>query len=699
MKKDSFYLNQLPCTSLKGVGSAVAKRLAKLRLYTIQDLFFHLPIRYQDRTRLIPLRCLKPHQYALVEGVITATEIVQRKRKQLLCQIQDETGYLTLRFFNFYFSQTQALKTGERLRCFGEVKFGPNGYEMMHPDYQFIHENEPLPIETSLTPIYSATEGLQQTSLRKIINQALEYLREKETGVLKELLPQEILKQFVFPNLKEALLFLHHPPPNISLKLLEELKHPFQQRIIFEELLAHHLSLSRLRQHTKTHAAIPLKTTKRFLQQFIKTLPFQLTTAQQRVIREIEKDLAEPHPMLRLVQGDVGCGKTIVAACAALLAVENQCQTAIMAPTELLAEQHLKVFKRWLEPFGLNITCLSGQLTGKAREKSLEQIAKGEANIVIGTHVLFQAGVEFTKLALVVIDEQHRFGVHQRLALREKGIKHGHYPHQLIMTATPIPRTLAMSAYADLDHSIIDELPHGRQPIKTAVISNDRRAEVIERIREVCQNGRQAYWVCTLIEESEVLQCQAAGKTAEHLAHALPELHIGLIHGRMKSTDKEKIMQDFKAGHYHLLVATTVIEVGVDVPNASLIIVENAERLGLSQLHQLRGRIGRGSQSSHCILLYQKPLSELAKERLSVMRSSTDGFVIAQKDLELRGPGEVLGTKQTGIVQMKIANIMRDENLFSSIKQAAEIMIQQHLDNTSRLIERWVKASEKYGEV
>jgi len=688
-------LQNTPCTVLKGVGPQIAARLTKLGIASIQDLLFHLPSRYQDRAHIIPLGRLRPGMQVAVEGNIELTEEVYKGRRTLLCRISDGTGFLTLRFFHFNKFQKQNLKRGARLRCFGEVRFGYAGYEMIHPEYVKIDAQHAVPVETHLTAIYPTTEGLHQLSLRKLVAQALDYLTED--SVLTELLPSELLAQFDFPNLKQALLFLHKPPADVSPHFLETGKHVYQQRLIFEELLAHRLSLQHLRTNAKKHKALSFDLNHDLTKKFLKNLPFQLTQAQQRVIQELQQDLALPHPMMRLVQGDVGSGKTVVAAYAAALAVENKCQVAIMAPTEILAEQHLNHFKYWLEPLGVTVVWLTGQLKSKQRRETLEKIASGEAQVIIGTHALFQEQVVFHELGLVVIDEQHRFGVHQRLALREKGAKQGRYPHQLIMTATPIPRTLAMSVYADLDNSVIDELPPGRKPVVTIVVGNDRRAEVIERIRQACQEGRQVYWVCTLIEDSEVLQCQAVENAAKELKALLPEFNVALVHGRMKSADKENLMSTFKQGNYQILVATTVIEVGVDVPNASLMVIENPERFGLAQLHQLRGRIGRGNIQSHCVLMYQKPLSEMAKQRLAIMRETNDGFVIAQKDLELRGPGEVLGAKQTGMVAMKIANLMRDQALFSQVKNAATLIMQEYPKIIQPLIHRWIDQSEKYG--
>jgi ATP-dependent DNA helicase RecG len=687
----------MSCRYLKGVGPKLAERLQKIGIDTAQDLLFHLPLHYQDRTRIIPLGRARPGMQITVEGTIELTEVVFRRRRQLLCRLHDGTGFLTLRFFNFNKMQQKNLERGAHLRCFGEIRFGGSGYEMFHPEYCKIDPENPLPVEKNLTPIYPTTEGLHQITFRKIIPQALNLLQQDTD--LQELLPQEILQKYNFPSLSEALLYIHKPPVNAKIKSLEEKNHPYQKRLVFEELLAHHLSLRNLRKKIRFNRAIALSVSKNLQQKFVQRLPFKLTQAQQRVMQEIKMDLNKTSPMLRLLQGDVGSGKTVVAAFASLAAIENNYQAAIMAPTELLAEQHFKNFTQWLGNLGVNIVLLTGTLKGKARQEVLEKIKSGAANIIIGTHALFQEGVEFNALALVVIDEQHRFGVHQRLALRNKGTQNDFHPHQLIMTATPIPRTLTMSVYADLDHSVIDEMPPGRKPVTTVVVSNLRRVEVLERIRQACQQQRQVYWICTLIEESENLQCQAAEKTEEALKKSLPEINIALVHGRMKSNDKEKIMHDFKQGKINLLVATTVVEVGVDVPNASLMVIENPERLGLAQLHQLRGRIGRGSEQSHCVLLYQDPLSQNARERLAIMRKTNDGFAIAQKDLELRGPGEVLGTKQSGILQMRIADLMRDRDLFPQVKSAASLIMQNHPGIVKPLISRWIAHSEDYGRV
>jgi ATP-dependent DNA helicase RecG len=687
-------LNKL--SDLKGVGPRTQKLLEKLGITQVRDLIFHLPLRYEDRTRIVPLNHICPGQQVVVEGTVELTEIQYRGRRSLLCRMSDHGGFLTLRFFHFNQAQQRGLAPGVRLRCFGEVRYGYYGYEMVHPEYRRIDVSNPPPVEQCFMPVYPTTEGLSQFTLRKLMDQVF----EQHNGLdFEELLPQEILGPFRFPDLKDALLFLHHPPADASVELLITGQHPYQKRLAFEELLAHHLSLRQLRERTQKLPAVSLSVENEPIFSFMERLPFMLTQAQERVFEEIQRDLNRSSPMLRLVQGDVGCGKTVVAALVALIVARNRRQVVMMAPTELLSEQHLKNFQHWFEPLGVQVVELTGRLKGKLRQNHLEQIASGQAQIVIGTHALFQEGVEFNDLALVMIDEQHRFGVHQRLSLREKGVKTGYYPHQLIMTATPIPRTLAMAMYADLDLSIIDELPPGRIPIKTVVMNNRRRLEVIEHIKSVCAKGQQIYWICTLIEESEVLQCQTALSTQARLQALLPKLRVGLVHGQMKSRESDQIMLEFKAGHYDILVATTVIEVGIDVQNANLMVIENPERLGLSQLHQLRGRVGRGKVESYCVLLYQSPLSWMAKKRLEMMRSCQDGFVIAQKDLELRGPGEVLGTRQTGLISMRIADLVRDQSLLPSIEQAASIILRKYPQKVAALIDRWIHSAGQYGNV
>jgi ATP-dependent DNA helicase RecG len=687
-------LDKIPVTQLKGVGVQLANKLARLGIQTIQDVLFHLPLRYMDRTRITPIGSVQPNTEVVIEGEIRGCDLVFGRRRSLMCRLQDNTGIITLRFFHFSNAQRQNLKTGCHIRCYGEVKRGSSGLEIYHPEYQFIDQQHPQPLQQHLTAVYPATEGISQQRLRTIAGQALGLMKQHQ---LKELLP-DILNQ---SSLTEAIEFIHEPPKTAPIDQLANGDHPAQQRLAFEELLAHHLSLLQLRQNIQQHGAPVLQSDfdKKLRAAFLNSLTFQLTDGQQRVSDEIKADLEKPIPMLRLVQGDVGSGKTVVAALAALQAVAAGKQAAIMAPTEILAEQHRNSFQAWLEPLNIQLAWLTGKVKGKARERQLGIIKNGTAQIVVGTHALFQEEVEFNDLALTIIDEQHRFGVHQRLALKEKGKDSHQVPHQLIMTATPIPRTLAMSAYADLDCSIIDELPPGRSPVNTVVIANQRRQEIVERIRAACSNGRQAYWVCTLIEESDVLEAQAAEATTDELHLLLPELEIGLIHGRLKPGGKAATMEAFKKGEIQLLVATTVIEVGVDVPNASLMVIENPERLGLAQLHQLRGRVGRGQEESHCVLLYSTPLSQQSTERLSIMRQTTDGFKIAEMDLKLRGPGEVLGTRQTGDMELRIADLQRDAHLLPTIKTTAETILSEYPVQATAIIRRWLGGSERYGQV
>lgn len=635
-------LSAVPLCELSGVGAKVAEKLEKVGLHTVQDLLFHLPLRYEDRTRVYPIVQLHHGLWAAVQGKVMAVDTLFGKRKMLTVKISDGNGTLTLRFFNFTAAMKNNFAEGKFVHAYGEIKRGNQGLEIIHPDYKFFTPAQTPDVEPNLTPVYPTTEGLRQLTLRNLTDQALVLL---EKSAVQELLPSGLYDQQM--TLAQALKIIHRPSADIDLRLFEQGRHPAQIRLIMEELLAQNLSMLAIRSQGQQDVALPLAPVHQLKQQLLAQLPFSPTKAQQRVVAEIEADLAKPHPMMRLVQGDVGSGKTLVAALAAVRAIEHGYQVALMAPTELLAEQHALNFAQWLEPMGIQVGWLAGKLKGKARETELARIASGEVKMVVGTHALFQEQVSFDHLALVIIDEQHRFGVHQRLELREKGAKQGAYPHQLIMTATPIPRTLAMTAYADLETSVIDELPPGRTPIQTVAIPDTKRDEIVERIRHACLNeGKQAYWVCTLIDESEVLEAQAAAETAEELQRKLPEVKIGLVHGRMKPAEKQAVMQAFKNNELHLLVATTVIEVGVDVPNASLMIIENPERLGLAQLHQLRGRVGRGTVASHCVLLFHAPLSKTAQKRLGVLRESNDGFVIAQRDLEIRGPGELLGTKQ-----------------------------------------------------
>jgi ATP-dependent DNA helicase RecG len=688
-----------PVTALRGVGDALAARLSALGVASTQDLLFLLPLRYEDRTRVVPLGELRAGQRASVEAEVLLTEVAFRGRRQMLCKVGDGSGFLTLRFFYFTSQQQQGLARGARIRCFGEARKGPQGMEFVHPEYRKIDPNAAAEPEEHLTPIYPSTEGVTQGRLRQLVRMALEQTAANDP---QDWLPTSVLADAQLPSLRAALIYVHRPPADASVEQLDQLmtyRHPAQRRLAFEELLAHQLSLKLLRQRIQSDPGWALTSNGALKTGLLAALPFHLTAAQSRVLVEIEGDLAKPKPMLRLVQGDVGCGKTLVAALAATQAIAMQRQVALMAPTELLADQHTQNFRRWFEPLGVSVALLSGRQTGKARATILQGIREGHAAVVIGTHALFQESVEFASLALVVVDEQHRFGVHQRLSLREKGSADGHQPHQLIMTATPIPRTLAMTAYADLDVSVIDELPPGRTPVKTVVIPEAKRDEVVQRIRSACLDGRQAYWVCPLIDESDEMPYQAAEETASALAAALPELKVGLVHGRMPPTAKEGTMRRFKDGQIQLLVATTVIEVGVDVPNATLMVIENAERLGLAQLHQLRGRVGRGEHMSSCLLLYRSPLSSLARLRLAVMRDTNDGFEVARRDLELRGPGELLGTRQTGLAQMRVADLLRDADLLPRVQIAAEAMLHEWPQNVTPLIQRWVGHAEQYGRV
>ncbi|WP_340121512.1 ATP-dependent DNA helicase RecG [Methylobacter svalbardensis] len=697
-------LNQ-PVSALAGIGAQTANRLQKLGLCVIQDLIFHLPLRYEDRTRIYPIGSLRPGMTALISGTVEFIDVLPRGRKSLICRISDSTGFINLKFFHFSASQHNMLKPGTAISCFAEVRYGYAGLEMVHPEYKVIVDPNDCITETRLTPVYPLTEGLSQNVIRKAVKQALD-LCKQFPELLTDWIPESILTQYHYPSLAEAIRTLHAPDESVSIEALQNGSVPALKRLAFEELLAHYLSLRITRNKTKAWQAPSFlveatgtSSNNIATDHFIRSLPFKLTGAQQRVIAEIEADCRSQHPMMRLVQGDVGSGKTVVSAYAALLALTAGYQVAVMAPTELLAEQHKRNFSIWFEGFQTQVMYLTGQLKGNARKAVLEALEDGTAGIIIGTHALFQDSVNFHRLGLIIIDEQHRFGVHQRLALREKGQQDGIRPHQLVMTATPIPRTLAMLQYSDLDISIIDELPPGRKPIVTSVIPAERRAEVIDRIHGWVEKKKQVYWVCTLIEESEVLQCEAAEKTAERLTEALPNVRIALIHGRMKSAEKDAVMQAFKNHQLDLLVATTVIEVGVDVPNAGLMIIENPERLGLSQLHQLRGRVGRGNDDSYCLLMYQAPLSDTARHRLGVLRDSNDGFVIAEKDLELRGPGEVMGTRQTGQMHFKIADLARDADVLDIVQQVGDSFFTHSPQAIQPLCDRWLGASTEYSEV
>ena len=685
-------LDAVPLTTLSGVGASQAAKLAKIGLNTLQDLLLHLPLRYEDRTRLYPINNLLPGIFATVEGEVLRSDISFGRRRMLTCQISDGTGILTLRFFNFNAAMKNSLAPGRRVTAYGEVKRGNHGAEIIHPEYRIQGERSEVELQEALTPVYPTTEGIRQATLRKLTDQALELL---DTCAIAELLPPELSAGLM--SLPQALHTLHRPAPDIQLADLEAGKHPAQKRLILEELLAHNLSMLAVRAGAQRYQAVPLAPDDGLKNRFLAQLPFSPTGAQNRVVADLEADMQKGFPMMRLVQGDVGSGKTLVAALAALRAIAHGKQVALMAPTELLAEQHANNFRQWFEPLGLEVGWLAGKQKGKARLAQQEAIASGQVAMVVGTHAIFQEQVQFNGLALVIIDEQHRFGVHQRLALWEKGEEQGFHAHQLIMTATPIPRTLAMTAYADLDTSVIDELPPGRTPVTTVAIPDTRRTEIIQRVKSACiEEGRQAYWVCTLIEESDLLEAQAAEATWEELKTALPELKVALVHGRMKAQEKQAVMQAFKQGELQLLVATTVIEVGVDVPNASLMIIENPERLGLAQLHQLRGRVGRGAIASHCVLLYKTPLSKTAQKRLQVLRDSNDGFVIAQKDLEIRGPGELLGTRQTGNAEFKVADLLRDQAMIPEVQRVARHIHQHYPQHAQALIERWLPETTRY---
>jgi ATP-dependent DNA helicase RecG len=681
-----------PVSVLRGVGPGLAKALADAGIERLQDLWFHLPLRYEDRTRVVPIRDALPGSRVQVEGVIDAAERGFRFRPQLRVAISDASNAtLLLRFFHFTRAQAEQLAPGTRLRVYGEVRHGPQGPEMVHPSWQRLLLEQP--IEQTLTPVYPVAEGLQQRRLAGLIGQALALLPDDER---LECLPPALRARHKLTSLREALRYVHRPPPRADVEQLLAGQHPAQRRLAFDELIAHNLGLKRLRASIRARAAPRIGTPGARRERLLAALPFQLTGAQQRALADLDRDLECGVPMLRLVQGDVGSGKTVVAALAALAAVDAGWQAAVMAPTEVLGEQHARNFGHWLEPLGLRVVWLAGKVKGRARERALAALA-GDADVVVGTHALMQEGVAFRRLGLAIIDEQHRFGVHQRLALRDKG-SGGEVPHQLVMTATPIPRTLAMTAYADLDISVIDELPPGRTPVRTVVLAGARREEVIGRIRVACADQRQAYWVCTLIEESDKLEAQAAEAAFESLREALPGVAVGMVHGRLRPAQKQAVMADFASGAVQLLVATTVIEVGVDVPNASLMVIENAERLGLSQLHQLRGRVGRGSAASSCVLLYQGPLSEAARERLETMRETADGFRIAEKDLELRGPGEVLGTRQTGEAAFRVASLARDAGMLPAVNAAADSLLQSDPHAVERLIRRWVGRAERFAE-
>lgn len=682
------------CLSLPGVGAQLAAKLAKCHIHSISDLLFHLPYRYQDRTRVTPLRDIREQEYCVIVGHVTKTQTVVAKKRTLICHVEDKTGVISLRFFHFNQHQAKAMQDKKIIRAFGEVRRFGQQMTMVHPEYQLLSDEENFVVEETLTPIYPSTQGLSQTRLRQLVSTALDRY-ESELSQL-EWMPKDTLTDHRFVSFAEALITLHNPPPDIAIQTLESGQHPALQRIVFEELLAQQLSMAFAKQKRQALSAPSLPPSPQSDTALQAQLPFALTNAQQRVCQEIKDDLSKATPMLRLVQGDVGAGKTVIAAFAAMQAIANGYQVALMAPTDLLTEQHSKNLATWLTPLGIKVMRLSGKLKTSEKRTVLEAINTHSCQLVVGTHALFQKGVEFSKLGLVIIDEQHRFGVNQRISLHDKGKQDDKLAHQLLLTATPIPRTLSMTQFAHLDLSVLDELPPGRVPIKTAVMSLDRRDEIITRLANAVQDGRQVYWVCTLIEESESLQCQAAVNTAETLQNALPQVRVGLVHGKMKADAKDATMQAFKSGDLDLLVATTVIEVGVDVPNASLMIIENAERLGLSQLHQLRGRVGRGTQQAHCLLMYQPPLSMQGQERLQVMRDTTDGFIIAEKDMTLRGAGDFLGTRQTGYQQYKLVDLERDKSLLPKVSQTARDLIQHDIHLAKQLVSRWHGSREQY---
>lgn len=688
-------LADVPVTSLKGVGTALATTLAKLGIASVQDLLFHLPRQYLDKTRITPIARLRLGNTAVIQGRVLKSEVKFGRRRSLAVALEDESGAIILRFFHFNAAQKNRFEPGVLVRCYGEARLGSSGLELYHPEYEFPDEARAQEVEQSLTPIYALTEGLSQTRIRLLSTQALTLLTQFPP---EDFLPEGMREYFGYTKLDDALRYLHQPPIDAPVNLLLAGEHPFQQRLAFEELLVHFLARQRLREKIQQEIAVAIQIDTKLAQQFLQQFRFSLTTAQQKVCAEIYRDLEKTQPMMRMLQGDVGAGKTLVAALAALQVVNAGKQVAMVAPTEILAEQHFQNFTQWFAQQNISVHLLVSKLKAKQKRETLQAIADGGAQIVIGTHALFQDQVEFNYPGLIVIDEQHRFGVEQRKRLREKS-PHAEIPHQLIMTATPIPRTLAMTAYSEMDYSILDELPPGRTPVETLLVSQQRRPELIERVRSACAEGKQAYWVCTLIENSETLSAANAEEICEQLKTALPEVRVGLVHGKQKPAEKETQMQTFKAGELQLLVATTVIEVGVDVPNASLMIIENPERLGLAQLHQLRGRVGRGSIASYCVLLYGDKLSEQAKQRLQVMRQTSDGFVIAEKDLELRGPGELLGTRQTGDMAYLLADLQRDAHLLPQIHQCGKSLLESRPDAVDKLLDRWLGKNQEYARV
>lgn len=674
------------------ISAAIQKKLSRLGIRDALDLMLHLPLRYEDETHLFPIGDAPQGQMVQVEGMIIHNEVVLRPRRQLVCQVEDSSGVVVMRLLNFYASQIKTYAVGKRVRLLGEIRGGFFGMEMVHPKCRIVQEGEAL--AEAMTPVYPATAGLTQKILGKLIRQTLQDAQTQR--LLTDTLPEPVIEKYGLTGFQQSLMCLHHPPPEVSIEALQARTHPAWRRIKFDELLAQQLSMRLHYRQRRSRSAPALAPKHRLTRQFLDQLAFKLTNAQTKVCAEISRDLAAPFPMQRLLQGDVGSGKTIVAAMAALQAIENGFQAAIMAPTEILAEQHYQKLSAWFEPLQIRVAWLSGSQKKSYKQAMLEEIALGTAHLVVGTHAIFQERVTFHQLGLAVIDEQHRFGVQQRLALRLKGMHPDQVPHQLMMSATPIPRTLSMSYFADLDVSVIDELPPGRSPIVTKLIAGNRRDEIIARIQHACRQGKQVYWVCPLIEESETLQLQTAMDTYETLRMIFSGLIVGLIHGRLSASEKNDVMARFKQGEIQLLVATTVIEVGVDVPNASLMVIENAERMGLSQLHQLRGRVGRGSEASICILMFQQPLSEIARKRLKIIFEHTDGFEIARQDLQLRGPGEFLGARQSGIPMLRFADLEQDGDLIAAAQAAANELLNDYPALAQQHIARWLGDKTEY---
>lgn len=682
---------------LKGVGEQLEAKLAKLQIKTLQDVLFHLPFKYVDRTRIYPLNTVRVDDTVVIEAVIEKVSVIPKPKRNMIVKIRDASGAAELRFFHFNTQQQEQLVIGNKIRCFGQARLSRNGLQFIHPEYRVIASGQTLPVEEYLTPIYPTTDGIGQKLLRTLVQQVLLILKPINQSI--EILPSLMREELKFAPLLESLQQIHFPTPECYTKVLNQGFHPAQRQLAFEELLAQHLSLRQKRNSLQKELAHSIQNADQLGAKLIAALPFQLTGAQVKTTAIIKQDLAQTYPMLRLVQGDVGSGKTLVAVLAALAVIESGLQVVFMVPTEILAEQHYANICKWFAPLSISVACLTAKMTAKDKQAIKEQIAADKIQLVIGTHALFQDDVQFHKLGLVIIDEQHKFGVAQRLALQKKGNIDQYIPHQLILTATPIPRTLAMTFYADLDYAVIDELPPGRKPITTIVVNGTRRAEVLERIVNICKQGQQVYWVCTLIAESEAIDSKPAEIAFQELQQQLPQLKIALIHAKLPTPEKEQIMAAFKAGSINLLVATTVIEVGVDVPNASLMVIENPERLGLAQLHQLRGRVGRGANQSYCLLLYKAPLGHKAMQRLQFMRDSQDGFAIAEFDLQLRGPGEVFGTRQSGLANLRIADLMRDKDLLPRVTEAAELIIKEYPGIIPQLLQRWIREQLEYAAV